>query len=100
MSEWRNRTTRLVRDGVKVSVMSYQLPTGNRWRTFFTVHTKDNPFVPYEGINWSDAKECHDNLVHAIELMGYTMISDEFDAKKKRPRRRQPLKAQRNNISP
>jgi len=23
MSEWRNRTTRLVRDGVKVSVMSY-----------------------------------------------------------------------------
>ena len=82
MSEWKNRTTRLVRDGVKVSVMSYQLPTGNRWRTFFTVHANDNPFVPYEGISWSDAKECHDNLVHAIELMGYTMISDEFDAKK------------------
>ena len=99
MIEWKSRATRLVRDGVKVSVMSYQLPTGNRWRTFFTVHAKDNPFVPYEGISWSDAKECHDKLIHAIELMGYTMISDEFDAKKKRPMRRQPLKAQRNNIS-
>lgn len=51
MSEWKSRATRLVRDGVKVSVMSYQLPTGNRWRTFFTVHAKDNPFVPYEGIS-------------------------------------------------
>ena len=85
MSEWRNRTTRLVRDGVKVSVMSYQLPTGNRWRTFFTVHANDNPFVPYEGISWSDAKECHDNLVHAIGLMGYVMISDEIDGKEKAP---------------
>mgnify|MGYP000326973103 FL=1 len=94
MSNWKIHTTRLVRDGVKVSVMSYQLPTGNRWRTFFTVHANDNPFVPYEGISWSDAKECHDNLVHAIELMGYTMISDEFDAKKKHPMRRQPHRAQ------
>ena len=100
MSEWKNRTTLLVRDDVKVSVMSYQLPTGNRWRTFFMVHANDNPMVSYEGINWSDAKDCHDNLVHAIELMGYRVFSDEFDAKKKRPRRREPLKAQRNNISP
>ena len=100
MSEWKNRTTRLVRDGVKVSVMSYQLPTGNRWRTFFTVHANDNPFVPYEGISWSDAKECHDNLVHAIELMGYTMISDEFDAKKKRPSSGNRSERRRINVLP
>ena len=85
MNEWKNRTTRLVRDGVKVSVMSYQIPTGNRWRTFFTVHAKDNPIVPYEGINWLDAKECHDKLVYAIELMGYAVFSEVIDGKEKAP---------------
>ena len=85
MSEWKNRTTRLVRDDVKVSVMSYQIPTGNRWRTFFTVHLMDNPMVAYEGLFWSDAKECHDKLVYAIELMGYRVFSEVIDRKEKAP---------------
>lgn len=99
MNEWKTRTTRLVRDGVKVSVMSYQLPTGNRWRTFFTVHLMDNPMVAYEGLFWLDAKKCHDNLVHAMELMGYAVFSEEFNTKKKRPRRQSPHRAQRNKFS-
>ena len=74
MSEWKTRTTRLVRDNVKVSVMSFMIEAAKRWRTCFMVHAEDNPMVSYEGLFWSDAK-------------------------KKRPRRRQPLKAQRNNIS-
>ena len=86
MNEWKNRTTRLVRDGVKVSVMSYQLPTGNRWRTCFMVHAEDNPMVAYEGLFWSDVKKCHDNLVHAMELMGYAVFSDEMNGKEKAPK--------------
>jgi len=100
MNEWKNRTTRLVRDGVKVSVMSFMIEAAKRWRTFFMVHAEDNPMVSYEGLFWSDAKECHDKLVYAIELMGYRVFSDEINARKKRLRRREPLKAQRNNISP
>lgn len=100
MSEWKNRTTRLVRDGVKVSVMSFMIEAAKRWRTCFMVHAEDNPMVAYEGLFWSDAKECHDNLVHAMELMGYAVFSEEIDAKKKRPRRRQPHRAQKNNNLP
>ena len=54
--------------------------------------------VSYEGLFWSDAKKCHDNLVHAMELMGLKVISEEINAKKKRPMRRQPHRAQSNNI--
>ena len=40
MSEWKNRTTRLVRDGVKVSVMSYPSCFADAWQTIFAVHTE------------------------------------------------------------
>ena len=42
MSEWKNRTTRLVRDGVKVSVMSYPSCFGfaDAWQTIFVVHAE------------------------------------------------------------
>lgn len=100
MSEWKTRTTRLVRDSVKVSVMSFMIEAAKRWRTCFMVHAEDNPMVSYEGLFWSDAKKCHDNLVHAMELMGYAVFSEEIDAKKKRPRRRLPHRAQKNNNLP
>ena len=95
MNEWKTRTTRLVRDSVKVSVMSFMIEAAKRWRTCFMVHADDNPMVSYEGLFWSDAKECHDNIVHSMELMGYRVFSDELNAKKKRPMRRQPHRAQK-----
>ena len=100
MSEWRNRTTRLVRDGVKVSVMSYKDTFGRGWFTMLTIPNGDNTIVSHLERERQDADMWHDNLVHIMEQTGCTVFSDEFDAKKKRPRRREPHKAQRNNISP
>ena len=91
MSEWKNRTTRLVRDGVKVSVMSYKDTFKRGWWTIFTVHAEDNPIISHIEKEWRDANSHHDKLVHVAELMGYAVVGREIDGKKKRPRRRQPL---------
>lgn len=85
MSEWRNRTTRLVRDGVKVSVMSYKDNFGNGWRTLFTVHAEDNPVISHIEKEWRDADSHHDKLVHVAELMGYRAFSEAINGKEKAP---------------
>ena len=85
MSEWRNRTTRLVRDGVKVSVMSYKDNFGNGWRTLFTVHAEDNPVISHIEKEWRDADSHHDKRVHVAELMGYRAFSEAINGKEKAP---------------
>ena len=72
MNEWKNRTTRLVRDGVKVSVMSYKDTFGRGWFTMLTISKQD-------------ADVWHDNLVHILEQMGCTVFSKEIDGKEKAP---------------
>ena len=84
MSEWKTRTTVLRRDNVDVYVMSYK---ENGWETLFSVDCeKEVPIViPYTGLNQPGTARRHDKLVHAVELMGYRVISDEIDGKEKAP---------------
>ena len=84
MSEWKTRTTVLRRDNVDVYVMSYK---ENGWETLFSVDCeKEVPIViPYTGLNQPGTARRHDKLVHAVELMGYQVISDEIDGKEKAP---------------
>ena len=83
MSEWKNRTTRLVRDGVKVSVMSYKHRSGVGWRKVIAVYPKDMPTVSHA---WWDAEERHDEFVRIVEAMGYTVTSEQIDGKEKAPK--------------
>lgn len=83
MSNWKNRTTRLVRDGVTVSVMSYLNEFENRWLTLFMVIAEDSLCIPHKGTEWRLANARHDKLVQAAELMGYAVFSEEIDGKKK-----------------
>ena len=85
MSEWKNRTTRLVRDGVKVSVMSYKDTFGHGWFTILTISNGDNTIVPHMERERQDADVWHDNLVHILEQMGCTVFSKEIDGKEKAP---------------
>ena len=85
MSEWKNRTTRLVRDGVKVSVMSYPSCFADAWQTIFAVHTGKNLAVCHIGKDWSDANVRHNQLVNIAELMGYRVFSEVIDGKEKAP---------------
>ena len=85
MSEWKNRTTRLVRDGVKVSVMSYKDTFGRGWFTMLTISNGDNTIVPHMERERQDADVWHDNLVHILEQMGCTVFSKEIDGKEKAP---------------
>ena len=85
MSEWKNRTTRLMRDDVKVSVMSYPSCFADAWQTIFAVHTEKNLAVCHIGKDWSDANARHNQLVNIAELMGYHVFSDEIDGKEKAP---------------
>jgi hypothetical protein len=84
MSEWKTRTTALRRDDVDVYVISYK---EDGWETLFSVEfEKDVPIViPYTGLNQQGTARRHDKLVHAVELMGYQVISDEIDGKEKAP---------------
>ena len=85
MSEWKNRTTRLVRDDVKVSVMSYKDTFGRGWFTMLTISNGDNTIVPHMERERQDADVWHDNLVHILEQMGCTVFSKEIDGKGKAP---------------
>ena len=85
MNEWKNRTTRLVRDGVKVSVMSYKDTFGRGWFTMLTISNGDNTIVPHMERERQDAALWHDNLVHILEQMGCTVFSKEIDGKEKTP---------------
>ena len=85
MSEWKNRTTRLVRDGVKVSVMSYKDTFGRGWFTMLTISNGDNTIVPHMESERQDADVWHENLVHILEQMGCTVFSKEIDGKEKAP---------------
>ena len=85
MSEWKNRTTRLVRDGVKVSVMSYPSCFADAWQTIFAVHTEKNLAVCHIGKDWSDANVRHNQLVNIAEMMGYRVFSEVIDRKEKAP---------------
>lgn len=85
MNEWKNRTTRLVRDGVKVSVMSYKDTFGRGWFTMLTISNGDNTIVPHMERERQDADVWHDNLVHILEQMGCTVFSKEIDGKEKVP---------------
>ena len=85
MNEWKTRTTRLVRDGVKVSVMSYKDTFGRGWFTMLTISTGDNTIVPHMERERQDADVWHDNLVHILEQMGCTVLSKEIDGKEKAP---------------
>jgi|GEM_PF-1820249 len=86
MKEWKNRTTRLVRDDVKVSVMSYPSCFADAWQTIFAVHTEKNLAVSHIGKDWSDANVRHNQLVNIAELMGYRVFSEVIDSKEKAPR--------------
>lgn len=79
MSEWKNRTTRLVRDGVKVSVMSYPSCFGDTWLTIFALNACST------GKDWGDANVQHEKWVKIAKLMGYAVFSDEIDGKEKAP---------------
>ena len=85
MNEWKNRTTRLVRDDVKVSVMSYKDTFGRGWFTILTISNGDNTIVPHMERERQDAALWHDNLVHILEQMGCTVFSKEIDGKEKAP---------------
>ncbi len=85
MNEWKNRTTRLVRDDVKVSVMSYKDTFGRGWFTILTISNGDNTIVPHMERERQDAALWHDNLVHILEQMGCTVFSKEIDGKEKTP---------------
>ena len=85
MNEWKNRTTRLVRDGVKVSVMSYKDTFGRGWFTMLTISNGDNTIVPHMERERQDADVWHDNLVHILEQMDCTVFSKEIDGKEKAP---------------
>jgi len=85
MNEWKNRTTRLVRDGVKVSVMSYKDTFGRGWFTMLTIPNGDNTIVSHLERERQDADVWHDNLVHILEQMGCTVFSKEIDGKEKAP---------------
>ena len=85
MSEWKNRTTRLVRDDVKVSVMSYKDTFGRGWFTILTISNGDNTIVSHMERERQDADVWHDNLVHILEQMGCTVFSNEIDGKEKAP---------------
>lgn len=85
MSKWKNRTTRLTGEDVKVSVISYKDYFGRGWWTMFTVHTGDEPIDSSLGKKWRDADARHDKLVHIAELMGYRVFSEEVDGKEKTP---------------
>ena len=85
MNEWKNRTTRLVRNGVKVSVMSYPSCFADAWQTIFAVHTEKNLAVSHIGKDWSDANVRHNQLVNIAELMGYRVFSEVINGKEKAP---------------
>ena len=85
MSVWKNRTTRLVQDDVKVSVMSYKDTFGRGWFTMLTIPNGDNTIVSHLERERQDADMWHDNLVHILEQMGCTVFSDEIDGKEKAP---------------
>lgn len=85
MNEWKNRTTRLVRDGVKVSVMSYKDTFGRGWFTMLTIPNGDNTIVSHMEREQQSAALWHDNLVHILEQMGCTVLSKEIDGKEKTP---------------
>ena len=85
MNEWKNHTTRLVRDGVNVSVMSYKDTFGRGWFTMLTIPNGDNTIVSHMERERQDADMWHDNLVHIMEQTGCTVFSDEIDGKEKAP---------------
>lgn len=85
MNEWKNRTTRLVRDGVKVSVMSYRETFGCGFVTNLFVPSGDSTFVSHMERERQDADMWHDNLVHIMEQTGCTVFSKEIDGKEKAP---------------
>ena len=85
MNEWKNRTTRLVRDGVKVSVMSYKDTFGRGFVTILSVPSGDNTLVSHMERERQDADMWHDNLVHIMEQMGCTVFSEVIDGKEKAP---------------
>ena len=86
MNEWKNRTTRLVRDGVKVSVMSYKDTFGRGFVTILSVPSGDNTLVSHMERERQDADMWHDNLVHIMEQMGCTVFSEVIDGKEKAPK--------------
>ena len=85
MREWKNRTTRLVRDGVKVSVMSYRGTFGCGFVTNLFVPSGDSTFISHMEREQQDADMWHDNLVHILEQTGCTVFSKEIDGKEKAP---------------
>ena len=100
MNEWKNRTTRLVRDDVKVSVMSYKDTFGRGWFTMLTIPNGDNTIVSHMERERQNAALWHDIWCISWSRRAARCFQRRSTAKKKRPMRRQPLKAQRNNISP
>ena len=85
MNEWKNRTTRLVRDDVKVSVMSYKDTFGRGWFTMLTIPNGDNTIVSHMERERQDADMWHDNLVHILEQTGFTVSSKAINGKEKAP---------------
>ena len=85
MNEWKNRTTRLVRDGVDVSVMSYKDTFGRGWFTILTIQNGDNTIVSHMERERQSTDMWHDNLVHILEQTGCTVISKEINDKEKAP---------------
>ena len=85
MSEWKNRTTRLARDGVKVSVMSYRDTFERGFVTILSVPSGDNTLVSHMERERQSADMWHDNLVHIMEQTGCTVFSKEIDGKEKAP---------------
>ena len=85
MSEWKNRTTLLVRDDVKVYIMSYMPPFGKEWWSCCCVYGHDEPSMLIREADWKDAEERHDEFVRIVEAMGYTVISETIDGKEKAP---------------
>ena len=79
MNEWKTRTTRLVRDGVNVSVVSYPSCFEDTWQTIFVLN------ACHIGKDWSDANVQHEKWVKIAKLLGYTVFSDEIDDKEKAP---------------
>lgn len=79
MSEWKNRTTRLVQDDVNVSVVSYPSCFGDTWQTIFVLN------ACHIGKDWSDANVQHEKWVKIAKLMGYAVFSDEMNGKEKAP---------------
>lgn len=80
MNDWHERITILARKKKRIYIKTFRKPFGNRWVTTFKKLEETDIIVSPQLPSRKEAEKLHEETIHDVESLGYTVISDELNA--------------------